>query len=89
MSARDKGFKNLEKFKKKLEKRLIANPHDNALRPNVNNGTETGNTLDFYSNGFKILNTGGSWNSSGVVYVYMAFAEHPFVSSKGVPVTAR
>ena len=70
-------------------KQNSSNPHDNALRPNVNNGTETGNTLDFYSNGFKILNTGGSWNSSGVVYVYMAFAEHPFVSSKGVPVTAR
>tara|TARA_Y100001937_G_C6982604_1_gene268410 strand:+ start:44 stop:490 length:447 start_codon:yes stop_codon:yes gene_type:complete len=32
MSSRDQGFKNLEKFRKKLEKRLIANPHDNALR---------------------------------------------------------
>jgi hypothetical protein len=65
------------------------NPHDNALRPNVNNATETGNTVDFLSNGFKIRNTGGSWNSSGSIYIYMAFAEHPFVSSEGVPTTAR
>ena len=65
------------------------NPHDNALRPNVTNGTETGNTVDFLSNGFKIRITGGSWNGSGSEYIYMAFAEHPFVSSEGVPVTAK
>jgi len=65
------------------------NPHDNALRPNENNATETGNTLDFLSNGFKLLNTGGSWNSSGNRYVYMAFAQSPFVSSEGIPTTAR
>ena len=28
-------------------------------------------------------------NESGSDYIYMAFAEHPFVSSEGVPVTAK
>ena len=43
---------------------------------------------DFLSNGFKLRNTHDTSNSSST-YVYMAFAEHPFVSSKGVPTTAR
>ena len=45
--------------------------------------------VDFLSNGFKFRNAGGPTTYSGRTYVYMAFAEHPFVSSKGVPVTAR
>ena len=43
---------------------------------------------DFLSNGFKIKATQNMINESGT-YIYMAFAEHPFVSSKGVPTTAR
>ena len=45
--------------------------------------------FDFLSNGFKNRSDQAQVNSSGVNYIYMAFAEHPFVSSKGVPVTAR
>ena len=45
--------------------------------------------FDFLSNGFKQRNSNGIDNASGGTYIYMAFAEHPFVSSKGVPVTAR
>jgi len=45
--------------------------------------------IDFLSNGFKNRSNNAQLNSNGVVYIYMAFAEHPFVSSKGVPVTAR
>ena len=45
--------------------------------------------LDILSNGFKIKTTNGGANTDNVEYIYMAFAEHPFVSSKGVPVTAR
>jgi hypothetical protein len=47
------------------------------------------NTLDFLSNGFKFRDTNNEWNGSGDSYIYMAFAEHPFVSSTGTPVTAR
>jgi len=45
--------------------------------------------VDFLSNGFKFRNAGGPTSYSGRTYIYMAFAEHPFVSSQGVPVTAR
>ena len=47
-----------------------------------------GNT-DFVSNGFKIRTSHSGINPSGGVFVYLAFAEKPFVSSEGVPVTAR
>jgi len=48
-----------------------------------------GAECDFLSNGIKIRSNSSGVNSSGGTYIYMAFAEHPFVSSKGVPVTAR
>ena len=41
------------------------------------------------SNGFKWNSGDSHWNNSGDRYVYMAFAEHPFVSSEGVPCTAK
>ena len=43
---------------------------------------------DFLSNGYRLRGTNASTNSNGGDYVYMAFAEHPFVSSEGVPTTA-
>ena len=45
--------------------------------------------LDFLSNGFKLREENDDINASDGTYVYMAFAEHPFVSSTGVPCTAR
>jgi len=44
---------------------------------------------DFLSNGFKARASYAANNSSGVTYIYMAFAENPFVTSGGIPVTAR
>ena len=43
---------------------------------------------DFLSNGVKMRNTFADTNSVNH-YIYMAFAENPFVSSEGVPCTAR
>jgi len=51
--------------------------------------TNTNYNVDHLSNGFKLRTTDNHVNASGNSYIYMAFAEHPFVSSKGVPVTAR
>jgi len=65
------------------------NPTDKRVFANLNNAEDTGDSRDFLSNGFKMRNTFGGQNASGDTYIYMAFAEHPFVSSKGVPVTAR
>ena len=46
--------------------------------------------IDFLSNGFKLRNGGnGGPNQSAQKYIYMAFAEEPFVTSTGVPATAR
>lgn len=43
-------------------------------------------TMDFYANGFKIRNTLGSNNTSGGTYLYMAFAEHPFIGVDGTSI---
>ena len=45
--------------------------------------------VDFLSNGIKIRTTGVSVNASGGSYIFMAFAESPFVTSTGIPTTAR
>jgi hypothetical protein len=44
---------------------------------------------DLLSNGFKMRFTSGNVNASGGTYIYMAFAENPFVDSSGVPANAR
>ena len=46
-------------------------------------------THDLLSNGFKMRNTYDALNLSGVTYVYMAFAEHPFGGSNVSPAPAR
>jgi len=70
-----------------------SNPINDRLRANDNAAENTDDTSDyvsdFLSNGWKIRTNSGNWNTSGHTYIYIAFAEHPFVSSKGVPVTAR
>ena len=45
--------------------------------------------IDYYSNGFKLRTTETDINGSGSSYIYMAFAEAPFVNSNGVPNNAR
>ena len=50
---------------------------------------DTGATIDFLSNGFKNTGTNTGTNASGATYIYMAFAENPFVTSTGVCATAR
>ena len=73
-------------------KRDTFNEVDVVLSAN-DNGSESdqGTTFDhdFVSNGIKIRNSVAAANSSGETFVYMAFAEHPLVSSNNVPATAR
>ena len=50
----------------------------------------TSGKMDFLSNGgVKIRSTSTGANGSGATFIYMAFAENPFVTSTGVPATAR
>ena len=65
---------------------LLANA--TSVEDTTNAGSGGRYVGDFLSNGFKLRNTHDTSNSSST-YVYMAFAENPFVSSKGVPTTAR
>ena len=66
------------------------NVTDGVLKPNSSAAENTGYwNIDFLSNGFKIRATDAEINQNGGTFIYMAFAEHPFVSSKGVPTTAR
>ena len=60
----------------------------NRLDANTNEAQQSSGHFDFLSNGFKCRSTEGATNAAST-YVYMAFAEHPFVSSEGVPVPAR
>ena len=45
--------------------------------------------VDLLSNGFKLRNGNAETNGDSTTNVYMAFAENPFVTSTGVPTTAR
>jgi hypothetical protein len=70
-------------------KRDTFNLTDNGLAPNSSTAEFTDCHIDFVSNGIKIRNSTGRHNGTGDTHIYMAFAESPFVSSLGVPTTAR
>ena len=57
--------------------------------PSLNNAESTTIDIDILSNGFKQRATHNNCNGSGQGYVYMAFAEEPFVASNDDPATAR
>ena len=64
------------------EQRPGYNPTGNYLYWNLSNtegGTgATDEYINLLSNGFKLRTTGASANSSGVIYLYAAWASHPF-----------
>ena len=68
------------------------NPNDDFLRANTNGAevsNDSGARIDLLSNGFKIRGNNSTINDNSDTHIYMAFAEQPFVSSEGVPCTAR
>ena len=71
-------------------KRSTFNAVGRYLRPNVSGAEDSGEDyLDLLSNGFKLKNTGNRFNDADGTYIFMAFAESPFVTSTGIPTTAR
>jgi hypothetical protein len=72
-------------------KRSLFNPVNDPLLAN-SPGTESVDAswspVDFLSNGFKLRTTDTWLNGSGYTYIYMAFAENPFVTSTSIPTTA-
>jgi hypothetical protein len=53
------------------------------------NGASVTNGIDILSNGFKVRTSRTEINTINATYIYMAFAENPFVTSTGTPTTAR
>ena len=73
-------------------KRDVDNVVTQLLYPDLSSAEATAasnNYLDIVSNGFKLRATSGQVNGSGGTYIYMAFAESPFVTSTGIPNNAR
>jgi hypothetical protein len=71
------------------DKRSPSNVANKYLLPNSSGAEGTNfDMFDFVSNGFKCRRA-TSQNASGNTFIYMAFAENPFVTSTGIPTTAR
>ena len=70
--------------------RFPSNPTNNSLFANLSQGDNGSSIdLDVLSNGFKCRTTNTQINRSGGSYIYMAFAEHPFLGDGTNPCTAR
>ena len=65
------------------------NPTDNYVYANQTNVEAEDTDFDYLANGFKIRQSYDSNNRVSTKYIYLAFADHPFVSSTGTPTTAR
>ncbi len=70
--------------------RSTSNVMDDYFTANTSDpqGTSGTKNIDFLSNGFKCRDD-NNINFSDHTYIYMAFAENPFVTSTGIPTTAR
>ena len=71
-------------------KRDVDNPTEARLVASSNAEDSAANSHDFLSNGFKCrASNTADVNGNGDTMIYMAFAESPFVTSTGIPTTAR
>ena len=69
--------------------RSLYNPVQPSLYPNLEDGEISNFPMDFLSNGFKIRDDNGVFNTSGDDYIFMAWAENPFGGEGVSPATAR
>ena len=89
MTKKSNGSKDWNIYDNKRSDSGGGNPNDQYLEANNAAAEQSGQDVDFLSNGVKIRNSNNSINTSGSTYIYMAFAEEPLVSSNGVPATAK
>ena len=68
--------------------RSPTNAIDKALFWNTTGADDTGNTIDFLSNGFKLRSNNTDFNTAHI-YGYLAIAEQPFIGDGVSPTTAR
>ena len=67
-------------------KRDVDNPRDTYVKAESTDANASSDFADFLANGFKIRANNASYNAAEN-FIYMAFAESPWVTSKGVPTT--
>ena len=70
-------------------KRDPVNPLDEFFTTEESDDAGDLDSFDFTSNGFKLRTSNGDRNANGETYIFMAFAESPFVNSNKVPTNAR
>ena len=73
----------------KDNKRDTYNVATKYLYANASDSESTSYNIDFTSSGVKLRGSDLQFNASGGSFIYMAFAESPFVTSTGIPTTAR
>ena len=61
---------------------------DKRLNPNSSGAEQSGDKIDFLSNGFKCIGTTDDMNGNGSTYIYMAFGQS-LVGSNNIPNNAR
>ena len=83
-----KGTANSENWSIYDNRREGYNVDNDLLNSNTGNAEGTSDDIDLLSNGFKVRRQTGLLNDAQN-YIYMAFAESPFVTSGGVPTTGR
>ncbi len=82
----DSGFKNWYMWD---STRSSFNPVDESISITSNAELTGYDPIDILSNGFKVRDADATWNSYNITTYYWAFAENPFVTSTGIPTTAR
>ena len=78
-----------ERWNIKDNKRDGYNQTDPVLTADASGAEYDDSQMDLLSNGFKIRTSAVSTNASGGTYIFMAFAENPFVASNFNAATAR
>jgi hypothetical protein len=84
-----KGTGNVSSWNMYDTKRDPINRASQQIKANASNAEASTGAMDFLSNGIKIRTSDNDFNGSGNPYLYMAFADNPFVTSDKVPTTAK
>jgi len=88
MTKKSNGAKDWNIYDNKRSDSGGGNANDQYLEANTTAAEQSGQDVDFLSNGVKIRSTSNEVNGDGNDFVYMAFAESPFCNSNGVPANA-
>ena len=85
MTKKSNGAKDWNIFDNKRSDSGGGNANDQYLEANNTAAEQSGQDVDFLSNGVKIRSTSSEVSGDANNFIYMAFAESPFCNSNGVP----